>query len=127
VRHLPKHRRSFPDECQHPGDEVVVARPLGDCLAPLFELLRGGGALLHEERLHGPEPVLVVARRQVARGRNSLPRVAHLVEVRDAAADDGHGDAEDAPLPVGVEDRLLRFDLHRSEPVGAAEVVGAVH
>src|SRR5687767_11427285 len=80
-----------------------------------------------EQLLQAPQPVLVVARGQVLGGRHLLARVAGLVDVPLAEKAGGQRERERLALPLAVEDGLVALDVHGTEAVHAAEVVGAVH
>jgi hypothetical protein len=82
---------------------------------------------LDEDSLERRHPAAVVAERQVLDRIHALDRVAEGVDVRPAEADRLVDHAEDALLPVGVEDRLVPLDDDRAEAVHAAHVVDAVH
>jgi hypothetical protein len=118
----------------HSGEQLgilAVGEGLGrvrlEVLGPRLELLALDHALLHEQRLHRGQPVLVVARVEVALLPHALDGMAELVDVVDALdhADEVHH--EHGLFPVRVEGGLVCLALDGTEAVLAAEVVDAVH
>src|SRR6266478_4148717 len=94
---------------------------------PRVELVPADHPLFDHQRLDRDEPVLVVARVEIARLPHALDGVAKLVDGVDALdhADEVHH--EHGFLPIRVEGRLVRLPLDGPEAVIAAEVVDAVH
>ena len=118
----------------HRGEELgVLAVGQGsvripfEVLGPRVELVPADHPLFDHQRLDRGEPVLVVARVEIARLPHALDGVAKLVDVVDALdhADEVHH--EHGFLPIRVEGRLVRLPLDGPEAVIAAEVVDAVH
>src|SRR5204863_9393080 len=53
--------------------------------------------------------------------------ITHHVDVPAAEESGGHRQRERAPLPIMMEDGLVRLGVHRTEAVHAAKIVDAVH
>src|SRR5579884_167710 len=133
-RTLPARRHPLADDPQHAlgeGTLVPARRPrpsrLGCSARPRLQLLPGGHALLHHQRLHRGQPEVEVGLAQVLGGRDPLPAVAELVQVEDPPLGQDEAEGEDPALPAGVEGVPVVPGIDRAEGLHAAHVVDAVH
>src|SRR4029077_19078559 len=96
--------------------------PLGD---PGFQLGAGHHAALDQQFRQARQPALVVTHPQIVSGWNELPLIAPGATWPITI--DRHIHGEYAPLPCGVEHRLILLGPHRPHVLHASHVVDAVH
>src|SRR5262249_52336917 len=97
------------------------------CRLPRVNLLLCCQAARDEELLESREPNLVVARGKILDGMKRLVSVTRGIDAPFAKRASGQPQGENAPLPVGVENRILRVAEDGPEAHHATEVLTAVH
>src|ERR1035437_5997189 len=94
---------------------------------PREDFLARHDAALDEQSLDRREPSFVIARREVARGRDPLDRMTELIVMYLRHAHRAGRQGIHSPSPVGVKDGFVLFADHRPETVHPAHVMYAVH
>ena len=113
------HRASQRESRGGPG--CASGRRVGDAPGP------GSATRLGDQLLDADQPAAVVARGEVGDGLDPLEGVAHGVDREAPLGHQQQIDAEDAPLPVGVERLLLALCEGAAKAVPTAEIVDSVH
>ena len=127
-RRRPIVRRSARDHAGYVGSRGLgrhricrSERPAGS------DLLGGSEAVLDHQIFEANNPQCIIAQREIFGRRNALARLSKGVQGPRATRACGIIERENAPLPLGVKDRLVRLDLHRAEAMHAAHICCAVH